>query len=822
MARSTLPGRDAVYALHQRWLTDELLNDGSLITPGASIWTSEHLAELTEHFVENPDIGKDDFLTKLRGQLDDVSPGAIQLMAELLVIYSLIISNVAISAARKLENIETVLSWMPIPPKVPEDIARAMGLGIVHPGQWVMTRRDLQLAWYINFSSTFRALPDAAAVASDPWALRAFTERIRDSQTEGARLGLLHLSHPDVFYATVSPRHRQAIRDRFAGFTDEQEDLDRGLLDIQAALEQVYGPDLNFYNDPLVHQWTRNPQWGRFLGWVERFREIPTFDADERDYKVVVAEEIGRARAAVLAGDDEWSDLLRTAFHFSSNNLTSWRAHEPLLAWIAEDTMTARELLHGLWVDTVLNGAAWPRRLTERLDAFLGGLPSDLIPTPGERLSILSFLMMAHGGDRYPPVTARLLRGAWDLTHWKEAPAGSTVGRQYVRWLIFLDELLHDSARSGGSLRDRLDAQSALWVMVRMKEAPPGWTAEAWQDFEVFRGTGAAAGEQSDDPYVVDEGPDESPTDDLRDRLQELADEVLFPRETIDELVALLEEKRQLILYGPPGTGKTFVALGLAAALAGSDDRHILVQFHPSMSYEDFIEGLRPHVTAAGQVTYELRSGPLVSMANAAAADPEHTYVLVVDEINRANLPKVFGELLFLLEYRTRSARLMYRPEEPFTLPNNLLIIGTMNTADRSVALIDAAMRRRFNFVPFFPGQGVLDQLLHRWLATKGLNPRAAALLDAINEELRAKLGDHQLIGPSHFMRPSLTDVALRRTWDANVFPLLEEFFWGDDEIERWRWTEVSARYAHLLDPVAGTLGHDRQGADPELADSDS
>jgi 5-methylcytosine-specific restriction protein B len=137
------------------------------------------------------------------------------------------------------------------------------------------------------------------------------------------------------------------------------------------------------------------------------------------------------------------------------------------------------------------------------------------------------------------------------------------------------------------------------------------------------------------------------------DPLARLADELLVSQADLEELVALLEDKRQIILYGPPGTGKTYLAQRLAAVLAGDDSRWMIVQFHPSTSYEDFFEGYRPRLGADGSLAYELREGPLRLLAERAAASPSATrHVLLIDEINRANLPKVFGELLFLLEYR--------------------------------------------------------------------------------------------------------------------------------------------------------------------------
>jgi 5-methylcytosine-specific restriction protein B len=315
----------------------------------------------------------------------------------------------------------------------------------------------------------------------------------------------------------------------------------------------------------------------------------------------------------------------------------------------------------------------------------------------------------------------------------------------------------------------------------------------------------AAAGSQDDDS---------DPDEQIIDYIALAAKDLHVDRAVLDEIVVLLEDKGQVVLYGPPGTGKTYLAVRLAKAISrGEASRISVVQFHPATSYEDFFEGLRPKLTAAGQVTYERRSGPLVAIAEQAAADPTRKYVLVIDEINRANLPKVFGELLFLMEDRKEPARTLYRPEEPFTLPENLWFVGTMNTADRSIALIDAAMRRRFHFVPFFPHDGPMKDLLRSWLTDRSGRLGVADLLDEVNKELLDLVGEHLLIGPSHFMKTDLSDRALARIWTYNIFPLIEEQLWGDQQaIARWRWDRVKERFASTL---ALTSAAETEGDEP-------
>ncbi|WP_179282375.1 McrB family protein [Streptosporangium subroseum] len=271
----------------------------------------------------------------------------------------------------------------------------------------------------------------------------------------------------------------------------------------------------------------------------------------------------------------------------------------------------------------------------------------------------------------------------------------------------------------------------------------------------------------------------------LPDVTAELAVELLVDQEWLQECVELLRDRPQLILYGPPGTGKTYIAQHLAQHLSmGKRENVKLVQFHPAYSYEDFFEGFRPVQTPDGQgVMFKPLPGPLLRLVDAARQRPEEPFVLIIDEINRGNLAKIFGELYFLLEYRKKAIDLLYSSADetgtPFTLPENLVILGTMNTADRSIALVDAAMRRRFAFVELHPEETPTRDVLRRWLVRHEFSDEAARLLD----ELNARIEDRDFkIGPSYLMRPGIYQdpKGFARVWRTQILPLLEEHHYGD------------------------------------------
>lgn len=268
-------------------------------------------------------------------------------------------------------------------------------------------------------------------------------------------------------------------------------------------------------------------------------------------------------------------------------------------------------------------------------------------------------------------------------------------------------------------------------------------------------------------------------------------DETYLSEVMADELWELLQEKKQLIFYGPPGTGKSYVAQRLARWVVNlaepSHEQVEMVQFHPAYSYEDFIEGIRPESKAIGDgrftVDYPPKPGIFVQFCRRARQLPGKPHVFIIDEINRGNIPRIFGELMLLLEYRNRDVPLPYSGTR-FQIPPNVYLIGTMNTADRSIALVDFALRRRFHFVHM----GAAPDVLARWLAQ---NPTEISYLATLYEALCTTAIDdpNYAVGPSYFMQPHLTEVQLARIWRRSIEPYLEEYHIDQpSNARRWAW----------------------------------
>ena len=267
--------------------------------------------------------------------------------------------------------------------------------------------------------------------------------------------------------------------------------------------------------------------------------------------------------------------------------------------------------------------------------------------------------------------------------------------------------------------------------------------------------------------------------------LTQCANETGFNEETLTRWVKAIERKGQAIFYGPPGTGKTFISERVARHLIGGSDGFTeIVQFHPAYAYEDFILGIRPQ-SRNGSLEYPLVPGRFLEFCKEAEGRKGRA-VLIVDEINRANLARVFGELMYLLEYRTREIPLA--GGRIFHIPSNVRIIGTMNTADRSIALVDHALRRRFAFLPLYPNYDVL----RHYHSETGFDVEGLVeTLNLLNREIEDR---HYEVGTSFFMREDLTE-QVEDIWRMEIEPYIEEYFFDQPaKVDAFRWEVVGQK----------------------------
>ena len=274
-----------------------------------------------------------------------------------------------------------------------------------------------------------------------------------------------------------------------------------------------------------------------------------------------------------------------------------------------------------------------------------------------------------------------------------------------------------------------------------------------------------------------------------------IASGVFLSEDELEHILEKLQFKKAMILQGPPGVGKTFIARKLAYALMKEVDNERLetVQFHQSYSYDDFVRGYRPVAGKAGSFT--LQNGVFYDFCQKAIKDPDREYVFIIDEINRGNLSQIFGELLMLIEADKRGPEfalpLTYRNEdEPhFFVPPNLYLIGLMNLADRSLAMVDYALRRRFVFVTLKPQ--FESELFRQWLSARSMNPDLVQLimerLTGLNAEISTDpfLGENYQIGHSFFLPRGDNFAGLNRDWyqgivRTEIIPLLKEY-WFDN-----------------------------------------
>ena len=745
-SRLTASGTARVYAAARLWDDRALRNDDSLFTPGKAIWSKHVLGEVRRRFLDRPDQSGDSFLEKLKRQLQDSPAEVYQLMAEALYFYFLTVSTK--DSANEAKRINEVLSWSPAPVEIPSDLIAGLTPGIATPGPFFDIQRSFQIAFLIEFAEQLKEQEPAgqSRILADPWHFKDFVMRLKlqsammqefPHSPVAQREALFHLLFPDDFEAIVNADHKARIAKAFSDLvTQPTEDVDRQLKQIRSRLEARHGRMDNLFHEhaEIRVQWDDDfKPWDEFVKRARRYVDSGRLEKEEIEYKVKIGDKLKLAREAVLARADDWSDLLRVALNSSEVNFITWRSIDNLKKWCVAHQDEASRALGAIWAQD-------DSPVAERIRAFSERLPTSVISGTGSRMNVASGLLMGLDVYKYPPFQVTKFEEAYKRTGYEQPEGDPDEAAQYEHALGFLDRFIEEASKRDLTLRDRLDAQSVVWGV--LQKPPPG-----------------------NGPW--------SPAS-----IESLARDLLWEPRHLQKIIAGLQDKRQAIFQGPPGTGKTYVAKRIAEHCQQHGGGFKIVQFHPSYSYEDFVEGFRPKLTG-DQAGFELRPGPLRSIAEEAAANPDATHILVIDEINRGNVSKILGELYFLLEYRGDKVNLQYSNKD-FSLPKNLWFIGTMNTTDRSIALVDAALRRRFYFFSFFPDELPIKGLLSRWLEKNNSDLSwVADLVETANHKLKDR---HMAIGPSHFMKRELDEDRVGFIWEQAVIPYIEEQLFGDEE----------------------------------------
>lgn len=322
----------------------------------------------------------------------------------------------------------------------------------------------------------------------------------------------------------------------------------------------------------------------------------------------------------------------------------------------------------------------------------------------------------------------------------------------------------------------------ALWDTIQSISENDGWKKKNLIDFtfnDGIQGVDRFLNDPSEDELSIGETIAEYNVYTKNDFLSE----VFISGESYETIKSLLMRKKNLILQGAPGVGKTFAAKRLAYSIMGKkDDSKIkMIQFHQSYSYEDFMMGYRPNGSG-----FELKEGPFYQFCKEASNNPNEDYYFIIDEINRGNMSKIFGELMMLIESDKRGEELtLTYSDEPFSVPNNLYIIGMMNTADKSLAIIDYALRRRFCFFelePAFDSELFKKQLLSQG-ANESLISKIVIRLGNVNTEITKdiSLGKGFRIGHSYFCQYSEVANWYEDVIKYEIEPLIREYWYEDD-----------------------------------------
>jgi len=722
-----------------RWRDRCLLSNGSILSD-KNLWTLENIAHLERHFVQNLDTGTGTFFEKLEQQLAPSPPGGKQLAAEMLWLLYLVVSEHSIKGATKRIQIRRVWGWSGEPLPDSPMLGDALEVGVANPGTGFQTNRWRELVFCIELTREWKRLSpnEQERLIADPWTFAGWLDQQPGAGVRQFRHMLLYLLFPEHFERVVTGSHKQLILKTFqpqVGLAapinaGDRAGIDRALFEMRPLLEARYeGEEFDYYRDPVRGEWL-TPATG----------DPKTTGIDPRG---------GTA-------DEEWRKQ-----RFGTSRV-----------WLIAPGEGAR-----LWRD-----------FQDEEIAAIGWDGLGDLSAYASYEAVYDQMKAERGGN--PIMDAR---ACWQFSH-EVQPGDIMIAKQgrtrLLGYGVVTGEYLYEPTRP-----EYQHVRRVQWQRTGEWKLPDEHTVvvKTFTDYTPYaawlRHAFAAMDGEPVIPPLPAYGVDEAPSYPREEALREL----FMPPDQFSAILDALARKKNLILEGAPGVGKTFVARRIAwALLERRDDYRVeMVQFHQSYAYEDFVQGWRPRASGG----FERQDGIFHRFCTRAASDPHHKYVFIIDELNRGNLSKVFGELMMLIEADKRGATysipLTYSPEERFHVPENLYIIGMMNTADRSLAMVDYALRRRFSFIRLEPafgseafsahlvGEGVDGSLVERIVLRMG------ELNRVIRDDTR-NLGPGFEIGHSFFV-PARDEEGRDQAWFNRIVryeiePLLHEYWFDQPE----------------------------------------